>query len=113
MKNVSIIFILSVVFLFTSCEKIENFTEIGTPRFSGSYAPVLINSPDEIDIVSFNIEFAEKIEEAILELETSENLRDADIIMLQEMDEVGTEAIAQALSYNCLLYTSPSPRDRG
>ena len=89
-----------------SCAKIENFTEIGTPRYSGSFAPTSSTNPEEIKIVSFNIEFAMKIDEAIEELRSSENLKNADFILLQEMDEVGTDAIAQALEYNYVYYPS-------
>lgn len=107
MKNVikKVVF-LSLGILIVSCGKIENFTEIDSPRYVGNYAPILSYDPTEIKIVSFNIEFAQKIEEAIEELRTSENLESADIIFLQEMDEVGTEAIAKALEYNYVYYPS-------
>lgn len=107
MKNVlkKIVF-LSLSVLIFSCGEIENFTDIDTPRYSGEYAPVLTKDTDEVKIVSFNIEFAQKIEEAIAELGDSENLNNADIIFLQEMDEVGTEAIAKMLEYNYIYYPS-------
>jgi len=103
-KRIIIVSILSLSFFLSSCEKIENFTEINTPKFSGDYAPTMTGNPEEIRIVSFNIEFAIKIDEAIQELESSDNLKNADIIFLQEMDEVGTEAIAKTLEYNYVYY---------
>ena len=111
MKNITkrIVF-LSLSILIISCEKIENFTEIGTPRYTGNYAPILTSDTEEIKIVTFNIEFAQKIEEAIEELGTSENLKNADLIFLQEMDEIGTEAIAKTLEYNYIYY--PSNRNK-
>ena len=107
MKNkIQLFFLFLLGFHLSSCEKIENFTEIETPRFEGNYAPIIDGAPEEIKIVNFNIEFAKKIEEAIEELNTSENLKAADIITLQEMDEIGTEAIAKALEYNYVYYPS-------
>lgn len=105
-KSIQKIILLGLSILIISCEKIENYTEIGTPRYAENYAPVLTAGTEEIKLVTFNIEFAQKIEEAIEELKTSENLKNADLIFLQEMDEVGTEAIARALEYNYIYYPS-------
>jgi len=112
MKNCAIIIvILSFNMLFSSCKKIENFTEIESPRFAGNYGPILLNNPETIKVVSYNIEFAMKIDEAIKEIESSENLKDADIILLQEMDEVGTETIAKMLEYNYIYYPASRNHD--
>jgi len=90
-----------------SCEKVENFTDPQGPKFTGFYAPDTSGTiPDEIRVVTFNIEFAIKIDEAIRELGETENLKDADILLLQEMDEVGTEIIARTLAYNYVYYPS-------
>ena len=43
---------------------------------------------------------AKEIEAAIAELQSSEELRQADVLMLQEMDETGTAQIARELGYN-------------
>jgi len=101
------VIILCIAFCVGSCDKVENFTDVNSPRYSGDYAPIQSGDiPEEIKIVTFNIEFAIKIDEAILELGESENLKNADIVFLQEMDEVGTEAIAIALEYNYVYYPS-------
>ena len=106
MKIIAKLSVLCLAVLFLSCNKIENFLEIETPRFSGSYAPDQTSVPEELKIVSFNIEFAEKVEEAIDEIRTSENLQNADLILLQEMDEVGTELIARTFDYDYVYYPS-------
>ena len=98
--------IICLSILVVSCEEVENFSDFETPRYSGDFAPSLSTAPEEINVVTFNIEFAEKIEEAIEELGSSENLMSADVILLQEMDETGTEAIAKALEYNYVYYPS-------
>jgi endonuclease/exonuclease/phosphatase family metal-dependent hydrolase len=54
-------------------------------------------------VVSFNIKLADRIGPAI-EVLRSEQLRDADIISLQEMDETGVERIARALRLNYIYY---------
>ena len=90
-----------------ACEQVENFIEIGQPRFDGQYAPDLTGEkPENLRLVTFNIEYALEIEGAINELGSHEELKDADVIFLQEMDEIGTEAIAKALSYDYVYYPS-------
>lgn len=54
-------------------------------------------------IVSFNIKFGRRIDAAIEVLGTG-NLRGADVLALQEMDEVGVERIARALKLNYVYY---------
>lgn len=58
----------------------------------------------QIKVISFNIEYAIKIDEAIQELRKTKVLQNADILLLQEMDERGTKAIADSLQYNYLYY---------
>jgi endonuclease/exonuclease/phosphatase family metal-dependent hydrolase len=53
--------------------------------------------PDTLRIVSFNIEFARRIDGAIALLTSDPALRGADVILLQEMDAAGTQRVAQAL----------------
>ena len=100
-----ILLVLAVALLF-SCEEVENFDEIDQPRFTGSYAPDMSGNTEKLKFVTFNIEYAIKIDEAIEELSTDEGLKDADIIFFQEMDEKGSEAIAQRLEYNYVFYPS-------
>jgi hypothetical protein len=48
--------------------------------------------------------YGEKLEQAIKTLEDAPELRDADILLFQEIDAVGVEAIAQRLGYNYVFY---------
>jgi endonuclease/exonuclease/phosphatase family metal-dependent hydrolase len=57
-----------------------------------------------IKVISWNVKFSEAIDTGISELTTVPELQDADIILLQEMDELGAEAIARALSLNYVYY---------
>lgn len=59
-----------------------------------------------IRLVSWNIQFGVEVAAATRELAEHPDLRDADIILLQEMDEVGTAALAESLSLN-YVYGAP------
>jgi endonuclease/exonuclease/phosphatase family metal-dependent hydrolase len=54
-------------------------------------------------VVSFNIKLADQIDRAIEVLER-DPLRGADIVSLQEMDDIGVERIARALHLNYIFY---------
>lgn len=86
-----------------------------SPRFEGSYAAGFTQpagSGARIRVVSFNIKLADRIDRAI-DVLRSDPLRDADIISLQEMDEVGTERIARTLHLNYIYYPSSIHPVRG
>lgn len=59
-------------------------------------------------VVSWNIQYGVETERAAHELLEHVETRDLDILLLQEMDEPGTAAIADALGAN-YAYTSPAP----
>ena len=61
-------------------------------------------------IVSWNIQYGIETARAAAELVGRAETHGADVILLQEMDEQGTAAIAEALSAN-YAYTSPAPHD--
>jgi len=70
------------------------------PLYTGSYAAETQPSrgaPLRLRIVTFNIEYALRVERAQAALRENERLRDADLVALQEMDAPGTAAIAKAL----------------
>jgi endonuclease/exonuclease/phosphatase family metal-dependent hydrolase len=90
--------------LMVACHPAINYLDPEGPKFSGNFAPGNAVFSDTVKVVTFNIEFARKIDRAILELSTVEDLKNADLILLQEMDEQGSERIAQALKYNFVYY---------
>jgi endonuclease/exonuclease/phosphatase family metal-dependent hydrolase len=64
-----------------------------------------------IRVVTFNVQFARRVDQAIALLRASAALRNADIIALQEMDAPGTRRIAAALSMSYVYYpASVSPQ---
>ena len=87
-----------------SCTVIKNYPNPERPEFSGNFAteePVFDGS---IKVVAYNIELSEEIDKAIEELGMTPELMDADILLLQEMDEDGVAKIAQRLQYNFVYY---------
>jgi endonuclease/exonuclease/phosphatase (EEP) superfamily protein YafD len=70
------------------------------PAFSGQFAGETPALGKTLTVVTYNINFGRKTDLAIEEFQRLEPLRHADIILLQEMDETGTEQLAQALRSN-------------
>jgi endonuclease/exonuclease/phosphatase (EEP) superfamily protein YafD len=92
--------------VLSGCAPTTNLLSMAGPRFEGRYAPsprALAPAGSPIRVVTFNIKFAREIERAIEVLE-SDSLRGADVIALQEMDDVGVERIARALGLNYAYY---------
>jgi len=59
---------------------------------------------DQIKVVCFNIQYSIEIDQAIEELRTTSQLQNADIFLLQEMDAIGTQRMADSLSLNYIYY---------
>lgn len=96
--------VVSILWALTACQSIANYDEPEGPLFSGNLADTPSELPDEIKVITWNIKFSEEIDTAITELSKVEELQNADIILLQEMDEVGVKAMAQALKYNYVYF---------
>jgi len=93
---------------FATAEK--NYLEPGKPVYEGHYgvAPAV---RDTIRVVTFNIEYALHVPEAIEGLRAQPLLREFDVLLLQEMDAPGVDAVATAFSLNYVYYpSSRSPK---
>ncbi len=96
-----------VLGVVAGCSGIKrNYVDRVAPRYSetavartSAHAGV-----DTLRIVSFNIKFAQQIDSTIAVLTTDPAMRDADIVLLQEMDEPGTKRIAEALGMSYVYY---------
>lgn len=62
-----------------------------------------VASSGSLHVVSFNIQFSVHIDAAIAVLTGDPNLRNADVILLQEMDEPGVRRVAEAFGF-CWVY---------
>jgi endonuclease/exonuclease/phosphatase family metal-dependent hydrolase len=110
LKDLSIL--LGLMVLLLSCGTIRNYKQQDGPKFSGEYTTVTPPADSIITVITFNIKFAENIVQACHELKQVAELKPADIILLQEMDEKGTQRIAEELGYNYLYYPATFHRHK-
>lgn len=83
----------------------HNYTHDLAPRYAGGQRHLLPRrSVDTLRIVSFNLEHGRRVQEATDLLRREPRLREADILLLQEMDARGTARIASALGYAWVYY---------
>jgi endonuclease/exonuclease/phosphatase family metal-dependent hydrolase len=88
-----------------ACRPGVNYADPVSPRYAGSAR--VVNTPSERDtlrIVSFNIEYARETRRAARLLSTVARLRDADIILLQEMTAPATRFLADSLHMRYVYY---------
>lgn len=79
----------------------HNYEDVDSPKFEGKFVVGTPQFGGSLTAVSYNINFAEFIDEA---LEDIRHIPQPDVIMLQEMDETGTDKIAQTLSMDYVYY---------
>jgi endonuclease/exonuclease/phosphatase family metal-dependent hydrolase len=95
--------LLVFVICLLSCGTVRVYKEPDKPVFySNEKRSQSIQQADSLNVVTFNIEEAEKIQLAISELQQFEKTRKIDVYLLQEMDEKGVEEIAKVFSLNYL-----------
>ena len=93
-----------LVLLAAGCTRTTNLLNPGSPGFFGSYAAAADSARSrELRIVTFNIKLGRSIDRSIQVLK-NDTLAGADIIALEEMDELGVERIARALKLNYAYY---------
>ena len=86
-----------------SCHTLSFYGEAGRPMFRSEKAEIATpESPDSLNVVTFNIKKARKIELAVAEMRQLEQKTPVDIYLLQEMSEEGAETIATDLGLNYL-----------
>jgi len=102
----------AAVCLGLGCAKAHNYAEPAEPRYTGRHAPLRERAaPASLRVVTFNIEYAKRMPPAIRALREHPALREADLLMLQEMDAPGVEAVAAALALNYAYF--PASRHPG
>lgn len=92
------------------CTIEPNYLDPEVPRFFEDYTVGDPEPSDELRVVSYNLAFGQEVETAIDAL-GREELAGADIILMQEMDEVGVDEIAAALELRYIYY--PASEKRG
>ena len=81
-----------------------NYEDPLGPKYEGGFAEGQPVFRGTIKVVTYNINQGLEVDQAIEELHTYEALRDPDILLLQEMDEDGTQRVARALRHNYVYY---------
>lgn len=82
----------------------ENYPEPDHPYYFGKYAAGTLEPVETLTVVSYNIWFAKEIDQALLELKEIHLQKEVDVLLLQEMDEVGVEEIARGLQMNYVYF---------
>ena len=90
--------------LLVSCGPIRNYDDPNEPFYEGYFATGERIPGEKLKIVTWNLSFTENIDPAIDALTHVYELKDVDILLLQEMDEVGVELLAKELGYNYVYY---------
>jgi endonuclease/exonuclease/phosphatase (EEP) superfamily protein YafD len=81
-----------------------NYEDPLGPRYEGHFAEQQPVFGGTIKVVTYNINQGQAVDRAIEELGTYQALIDPDILLLQEMDEDGTQRVARALRHNYVYY---------
>jgi endonuclease/exonuclease/phosphatase family metal-dependent hydrolase len=96
---------LSVFLLFSyACRPAVNYSDPASPRYADSAAVFRRPVRDTVRIVSFNIEYSRETRRAARVLSTANMLRNADVILLQEMTAPATKFLADSLHMQYVYY---------
>lgn len=93
---------LVVAVCLFSCGTVQVYKEPGEPIFLSNQLSQTLGDADSLNVVTFNIKEAEKIDLAISELQQLEKTHTIDVYLLQEVDEKGVEMLASQLKLNYL-----------
>jgi endonuclease/exonuclease/phosphatase family metal-dependent hydrolase len=88
-----------------ACTPTINLSDPAGPKFEGRFSSLAgrASGVAPLRIVTFNIKMSRQIDRAIRVLE-GDSLRGADVVALQEMNEIGVRRIARALGLNYVFY---------
>lgn len=89
--------LLLASFVIAGCRTGRNYPDPARPRYGDTAHVSSRANGDTLRIVSFNIEFARRVDSAIALLQSDTTLRGADLLLLQEMDAPSTQRVAEAL----------------
>jgi endonuclease/exonuclease/phosphatase family metal-dependent hydrolase len=97
-----------LILLLCGCHTVgplQEYSDPKNPRFSSVNKDRLKGSiAQTIKVVSYNIKFSEKINQAIKILRKNQELFNAEFVFLQEMNHEGVRKIADELDYNYIYY---------
>jgi endonuclease/exonuclease/phosphatase family metal-dependent hydrolase len=99
--------VILLVATLAGCRTGDNYTGLEGPRYASGLSDALVREPadpDNLRVVSFNIERALRVDRAIAVMTADPALRGADVILLQEMDDAGTRRVADAFGMGYVYY---------
>jgi len=104
---------LAALLSLVGCSSTPNYLGRDGPRYAGAYSAGPPAYHGSVKVITWNIKFSQDIDGAIKTFRASPELQQADVILLQEMDAEGVEAIARALKLNYVCYpASVHPKTR-
>ncbi len=95
-----------ILLALSGCAHETALTQADIRLYSGLGEGALPAESDSLVCVSYNIEYSEKLEQALADLTTDPRLRHPDILLLQEMDPEGVAFLAGRLGMNYHYYPS-------
>ena len=98
------VFLGVIIWLVMQAYTAENHIDPNDPSYSQNYAPENPIPIEELTIISYNIWFGEDIGQALSEIKEIKSQKEVDVILLQEMDEVGIEQMARELQMNYVYF---------
>jgi endonuclease/exonuclease/phosphatase family metal-dependent hydrolase len=104
LTSLSVLLLLVLYLQASSRRSLINYTDPNGPYFEGHYSEEQAKFDGTIKVVTWNISFSKGTDEAIETLREVEQLKDADILLLQEMDSDSVDQIAKALNYDYIYY---------
>jgi endonuclease/exonuclease/phosphatase family metal-dependent hydrolase len=82
----------------------KNHLGENTPSFAGNFATGSPGPANELTVLSYNISYGRDIDGALAEIRELRYQKTLDIVLLQEMEEAGTERMARALGMNYVYF---------
>lgn len=97
------------------CQLFTNHPDPLGPRSAGAPPPTAATvdpaDDDVLVIATFNVKHGKRVERAIQALRADSVTRDADILLLQEMDAAGTRRVAESFGMGWVYYPARDDRD--
>ena len=104
-RRVAAVLTLGLGVLASGCAHARNYTDVAAPRYAvARWVDSSVVPPDTVKVVSFNVQFSVHADIAVDLLRWNDSLRNADAILLQEMDEAGVKMIADSLGMGYVYY---------
>src|SRR5262245_18026817 len=97
----------ALILALAACRTGVNYQDRDLPRYARATpesAPRGRESIHALRVASFNVERALRVDTAIQVIQSEPDLRDADIVLLQEMNDAGTQKVATALGMGYVYY---------